>query len=236
MKLNLNALKNLFGKLAKSGMADDVARGVANVADDVAPVALDMLDDMPTSISFDDIADAYKNRIPVDKPPITPSEFVSNYKAQMPQKSETRQMLRDFPDMFANAPTDLDLAQLQDLLPEEPVNFKLDSTPDYAAMDIRPERFGQSPHSIDHILYPDGFEDPEDFAKYYDALEQGFATKELYPYTYPTYRRVPYRSPVRVQREIGVGQAALDPYAISGDVPANSPKLSELYKKITGTY
>lgn len=110
MKFNPAALKGLFGKLAKSGVADDVAKGLVNSADDVALGALNVADDMPTSISFDDIADAYKNRIPIDKPPTSPKEFVQNYKTNRENKIYGEMMDDLFPDRkfqigeVANAP------------------------------------------------------------------------------------------------------------------------------------
>jgi hypothetical protein len=224
--------------------------------------------DMPTSISFDDIADSYKNRIPVNKPPITSSEFVQNYKANrdnrrygeimdelFPNYSQigdpadiplptsppkTNEWIKNYVDMrdnyiehlaYMGYPSNFDYdMELYD------AGYKFDSTPDYDAMDIRPERFGQSPYPIDHILYPDGFEDPEDFARYYTALEQGYISKEIAPYIYPTHSRVPWRSPMRTKRELGAVQQALDPYTVSGDIPANSPELARLYRTITGRY
>lgn len=173
MKFNFKQLPQLFKSLTKSGMADDVAKFAANNADEV----MDVVDDLPTSISFDSITDAYKNRIPMDKPPITPQEFVKNYQAQMPQKYETRQLLEAFPEQYANAPTELDL--LKAPLPEEPswLYGGLDGTPDYDALDIRPERFDPDLQP-DSFIDPDGFTDPEAFAKYYDSLEHGYISKQ----------------------------------------------------------
>lgn len=108
------------------------------------------------------------------KPHLTSSEFVNNYKAQMHDKSETRELLNLFPERYANAPTELDLANAP--LSEEPVNFKLDSTPDYDSMIIDPRDYGQDPALIDSVDYPDGFRNPEDFARYYDDLALGYRT------------------------------------------------------------
>lgn len=235
---------------------------------DDTPLDALLPDDMPTSISFDDIADTYRNRIPIDKPPVSPKEFVQNYKTDRYNKRYGEMMDGLFPNHFQiGDPADAPLPKsppktnegienyvsMRDAYADHlehmgyPNNFdydkelynagyKFDSTPDYDAMDIRPERFGQSPHPIDRLLYPDGFENPEDFARYYDSLERGYITSETPPYLYPTHSKVPWRSPARTSRELSVIQQALDPYAVSGDVSANSPNLSKLYKKMTGTY
>ena len=47
MKFNPTALKDLFGKLAKSGVADDIAKSAANYGDDLARGALNAVDDAP---------------------------------------------------------------------------------------------------------------------------------------------------------------------------------------------
>ena len=119
----------------------------------------------------------------MDKPPITTDEFVANYKAQMPAKYETRQMLDLFPEQYVNAPTELDLALL-DEIPEYGLSepLKMDSTPDYNAMDIRPEKFGAIPSLKDSIEYPDGFTDPDAFARYHTALQQGYMSEGIEPY------------------------------------------------------
>lgn len=174
MKINPNALSQMYKWLRKSPVDDMAIKAAKSNIDDLALKALDTVDDMPTSISFDDISDAYKNRIPADKPPITSSEFVQNYKAQMPSKSETRQLLDSFPELYANAPSELDF--LNAPAPEYFESLKLDSTPDYDAMNIDSIAYGQDPNLIDSMMYPDGFKDPEAFAHYYDDLEQGVST------------------------------------------------------------
>lgn len=278
MKIKPHNLKSFFNLVRKSPIDDMAINAVKYNADDLALGALDIVDDIPKSISLDDIAvDSWRKKQGLDdfsKPPITPSEFVNDYKSKWHDNFETRELLNTFPEQYANAPTELELAlhpddgmsipmsndEIYDTLsynfhdwhpafgdvPAEDFDdfyrelydagYKFDSTPDYDAMNVVPERFGQSPYTVDHILYPDGFEDPEDFARYHDALERGYATKETPPYLYPTHSRIPWRSPMRNRREISAGQHALDPYTVSGDVPANSSKLSELYKRITGTY
>ena len=127
MKFNPKSLKSLFKAIRQSPIDDMAVNAVKNNADNIAMGALDVVDDIPTSVSLDDITDAYKNRIPVDKTPITTDEFVANYKAQMPAKYETRQMLDLFPEQYANAPSELDLLNMP--ISEDFDNFKLDNTP-----------------------------------------------------------------------------------------------------------
>lgn len=231
MKFNPKSLKSFFNFIRQSPIDDMAVNAVKNNADGVAMGALNAVDDIPSSISFDDIADAYKNRIPADKPPITPAEFKKQFYAELPARQETREVFRLFPELENTAASKADLDAISSTGFDLSEPFKMDSTPDYDAMDVRPERFGQSPYAIDHVLYPDGFEDPEDFARYYDALEQGYATAQMAPYIYPTHSRIPWRSPMRNKLELGAVQQALDPYTVSGDIPANSPELAKLYKK-----
>lgn len=278
MNIKPNTLKSFFNWIRKSPIDDMAVNAVKNNADDLALGALDVVDDIPKSISLDDIAvDSWRKKQGLDdfsKSPITSSEFVNNYKSKMHDKFETSELLSTFPEQYTNAPTELDLAlhaddgmptpmsndeiydtlsdhyrdwhpAFGDILAEDNPDFykrlyeagyKFDSTPDYDAMNVVPERFGQSPHAVDHVLYPDGFEDPEDFARYYDALERGYATSETPYYWYPKHSWKPWNHPNRDKLEPIAIQHALDPYTVSGDVPANSSKLSELYKRITGTY
>jgi hypothetical protein len=60
--------------------------------------------------------------------------------------------------------------------------YTFDSTPDYDAMDIRPEKFGAIPSLKDSIEYPDGFTDPDAFARYHTALQQGYMSEGIEPY------------------------------------------------------
>ena len=179
MRFNPDTIKQLF-------------KGLKTNADDIASIGFkdlgskqfaNLADDIPTAITFDDIADTYNWRKTYDlsKPPITPKEFIDNYKANMQSSYENRELNRMFPysdndGMFINEirpdPTDLDVPS---------TNGRFDSTPDYSALDIRPEYFGQHPELINSVDFPDGFTDPENYARYYDALEQGVITHDLRP-------------------------------------------------------
>lgn len=173
MKFNADLLKQMFSKLSKNAV-DIPSSTFRNLG---SKQFADIADDIPTSISFDDIADTYKNRIPANKPPITADEFITNYKAQMPDKYETRQLIDLFPEKYTNAPSELDLLNAPN--PEYIDLLKLDSTPDYDAMNINPKWFGQRESLINSVDFPDGFTDPNNFAKYHTALEQGYISDDL---------------------------------------------------------
>jgi hypothetical protein len=164
MKFNLNALKNTFKTLSKSPVDDLVKASAKSNVDDVALGALDIVDDIPNPIDVDDF-EAWRKRTLEESPPIPPltnDEILENLTTS------------DGADGF---PTLLDLYN---------AGYKFDSTPDYRAMSLKPgamrispKRFGQKKHLIDSMDYPDGFIDPEDFARYYDSLELGFIPAEF---------------------------------------------------------
>ena len=177
MKFNTDILKQMFGGLKSN--ADDFAS--AGFKDLGSKQFADLTNDMLTHVSFDDIADTYSWRQTHDlsKPPVTPKEFIDNYKANMQSSYENRELNRMFPysdndgtliNEIRPDPTDLDVPS---------TNGSFDSTPDYSALDIRPEYFGQHPELINSVDFPDGFTDPENYARYYDALEQGVITHDL---------------------------------------------------------
>lgn len=228
MKFNPKSLKQLFSAIRKSPIDDMAVNAVKNNADDLALGALDVVDDIPKSISLDDIAvDSWRKKQGLDdfsKSPITPSEFVNDYKSKWHDNFETRELLNTFPEQYANAPTELDLAlhaddgMLTPMSNDEIYNsvnvpytdwdflgdypdsynatndlhdfnmalydagYKFDSTPDYAATKITPKAFGQQKHLINSMDYPDGFTNPDDFARYYDALERGYLTRSDIPH------------------------------------------------------
>lgn len=223
MKFNPKSLKQLFSAIRKSPVDDMAINAVKNNADDLALGALDVADDIPKAISLDDIAvDSWRKKQRLDdfsKSPITSSEFVNNYKSKMHDNFETRELLNTFPEQYANAPTELELALhagdsvsvpmsnneiykysdsqwrpawtddfedfedykgLYEILYDN--GYKFDSTPDYAATKITPKAFGQQKHLINSMDYPDGFTNPDDFARYYDALERGYLTRSDIPH------------------------------------------------------
>lgn len=76
---------------------------------------------------------------------------------------------------------DSELAEIANLEQFDPDAYKspLDSAPDYEAFTINPEDFYQRKDLIDSVDYPDGFTNPDDFARYYDSLELGYVPKEF---------------------------------------------------------
>lgn len=196
MAFNPTVLKNFFHKISRSGMADDVAKAVTKSGTPASmpstgatlqqlfknskPAGLiDIPDDIPKTMSLDDLVldNAWRKTHNVNKAPMTSDEFVNNYKAHRNSARETKDLLDTFPSNYANAPTELDLLmQGDDYLkqaPPEPFGF-VDSAPDYEAMNVNPAKFDQRKDLIGSMDFPDGFTHPDDFAKYYDALERGY--------------------------------------------------------------
>lgn len=180
MKFNPKSLKSFFNFIRQSPIDDMAVNAVKNNADDMAMGALNVVDDIPTSISFDDITDAHmwRQSHDINKPPITPAEFKKQFNAGLPARQETRDLLKQFPDMENTAPSDLDLLLHNDAILNQnpPEIFELDNSPDYDALDINPVYYGQNPDLIDSLEYPDGFKTPNGFAHYYDDLELGVQT------------------------------------------------------------
>lgn len=58
---------------------------------------------------------------------------------------------------------------------------KMSWEPDVNATVVLPQDFGQRASLIDSVDFPDGFTNPDDFARYYDALESGVVPKEFTP-------------------------------------------------------
>ena len=143
MKLNFKQLPQLFKKLAGSDMAGNIAKGRLNNVDNV----VDMVDDIPTHVSFDDIADTYKWRQThdINKPPITPAEFKKQFNAELPARQETRDLLKLFPEMGNTAASEADLNALSSTEFGLSEPLRMDNTPDYDAMKINPIDYGQTP-------------------------------------------------------------------------------------------
>ena len=235
MKIKPNTLSQWFKWVRKPPIDDLVKASAKSNVDDLALGALDVVDDIPKSISLDDIAvDSWRKKQGLDdfsKSPITPSEFVNNYKSKMHDNFETRELLNTFPEQYANAPTELDLALHADNMVEAPLLFQeISSEPDYDAMNIDPVAYGQDPNLIDSMMYPDGFEDPYDFTRYRTALEQGYPTRDAAPYIYPT-SKARFRNPRRIQREYEAIQRAFDP-----DPALKDKALSTLYSNLTNIF
>jgi hypothetical protein len=229
------SLKSFYNWMRKSPVDDLILQASKSNVDDIALGALDVVDDIPKTISLDDIAvDNWRKKQGLDdfsKSPITPSEFVNNYKSKLHDNLETRELLNAFPEQYVNAPTELDLALHADDVLEAPPSFqKMSSKPDYDALVINPRMYGQSDDPIDFALYPDGFEDPYDFTRYHTALEQGYSTRNAAPYIYPT-SKAHFRSPRRIQREYEAIQRAFDP-----DPALKDKALSTLYSKLTNIF
>lgn len=170
----------------------------SGVGFDNKPLGLiDIPDDIPKTMSLDDLVldNAWRKTHNVNKAPMTSDEFVNNYKAHRNatrnSARETKELLDAFPNSYANAPTELDLLmQGDDYLKQaspEPFGF-VDSAPDYEAMNVNPTKFDQRKDLIGSMDFPDGFTHPDDFAKYYDALERGYTlnTDVETPYYYTT--------------------------------------------------
>lgn len=123
---------------------------------DGTPLSDSLPDDIPDSIPIEDLVEWRNDGTYYAGAPITPYEFVSNY-----NKSR-------FGDP---RPFDVTADGLID-----PTLYKMDGTPDYNAMNIDPLDYGQVPELVDSLEYPDGFTNPEDFARYYDDLARGVST------------------------------------------------------------
>lgn len=230
------SLKSFYNWVRKSPVDDLVLQASKSNIDDMALGALDVVDDLPTHVSLDDIAvDSWRKNQGLDdfrNSPITPDEFVNNYKSKLHDKSETRELLNLFPEQHTDTPTELDLAlHANDVLEEVPPSFsKMSSKPDYGALVIDPRMYGQSADPVDFALYPDGFEDPYDFTRYHTALEQGYSTRDAAPYIYSTHKER-FRSPRRIQREYEAIQRAFDP-----DPALKDKALSTLYSNLTNIF
>lgn len=157
--------------------------GLKSNADDVARLAADTLKDTPSIVrtnapnrylpfreDFGDLAqyvdniDEFPPISSLDAPPTNDeiiSDLMNSYYAY------------DFDDYMEYNPE-------SGLLDLYNAGYKFDNTPDYDAMVIDPADFGQRKRLIDSIDYPDGFTNPDDYARYYDSLELGFVPKEFY--------------------------------------------------------
>lgn len=233
MKFNPKSLKSFFNFIHKSPIDDMAVNAVKNNADDIAMGALNAVDDIPTSISFNDIADAHmwRQTHDVNKPPITPAEFKKQFNAGLPERQETRDLLRLFPEMGNTAASEADFNALSSTGFGLSEPLRMDNTPDYDALDVRPKRFGQSDDPLDFLLYPDGFENPDDFARYHDNLEQGFISSDKPAYTYPVKLsgvQNRYYSPTRTTRTLNDLQHVFDPYTDSRE----NPELIDMYMRL----
>lgn len=233
MKFNPKNLKSFFNFIRQSPIDDMAVNAVKNNADDIAMGALDAVNDIPTSISFDDIADTYRWRQTHDisKPPITPAEFKKQFNAELPARQETRDLLKLFPEMGNTAASEADLNALDFTGAGLSEILKMDNTPDYDALNINPKRFGQSDDPLDFLLYPDGFENPDDFVRYHDNLEQGFISSDKPAYTYPIKLggvQNRYYSPTRTRRTLNELQPEFDPYTDNRE----SPALIDMYMRL----
>lgn len=165
-------LKNLFNALRKTPVDDIAIKAAKSNVDDVARGALDIVDDIPSSISFDDIADTYNYRKNMPQPK-SYDDLISTLKTDLSNKHDSRVMNSMFPG-YGEIVSGADTPRYTDFTDADVPPLPLDSTPDYKALNIDPYYYGRR-HSPDSMTYPNGFEFPEDFANYYDALENGFS-------------------------------------------------------------
>lgn len=136
MKFNLAQLGNLFKRLRQSPIDDMALQAVKNNADDVARVAVNTLDDIPSNA------------------PNLPN-------------------IEHFGDM-ARYIDNGTFPSVEDLTPPPAIKHYTPSTED---LRITPEMYNNYNFDPDDMLFPDGFEDPDDFAYYYDSLALGAPLK-----------------------------------------------------------
>lgn len=174
MNIKPHNLKSFFNWIRKSPVDDIAFNAVKSNADDVARGALDVVDDIPSSISFDDIADTYNYQKNMPQPK-SYDDLISNLKTDLSNRHDSRVMNSMFPG-YGEIVSGADAPRFTDFTNDDVPQLPLDSTPDYDAMAIDLLSYGQKPDLIDSVMYPDGFGTPEAFARYYDDLELGFQT------------------------------------------------------------